>query len=167
MSDRLAVIERVIEEHKKIGGHMKLLGESLNDAEALAELEKAFTEWIPGRPEAISEKQGRLVRAVSFLGEGLENHFSFEERALPPLLGDLLMRALMLEHREILKEIEEAKSLLGDPQAEGLSREGQLVEESRIQQRIGVMSRRVEDHAEREELILEMVRKALEEEARE
>ncbi len=83
---------------------------------------------------------------------------------MPPLLGDLLMRAIEQQHREILGEIGEAKSIVADARPEELSREDLLVEESRIRQRIGVISRKVEDHAEREELILEMVRTVLEEE---
>ncbi|MEE8470948.1 MAG: hypothetical protein V3S51_06435, partial [Dehalococcoidia bacterium] len=73
-------------------------------------------------------------------------------------------RAIEQQHREILGEIGEAKSIVADARLEELSREDLLVEESRIRQRIGVISRKVEDHAEREELILEMVRTVLEEE---
>lgn len=161
--DKLSLIKRVIDEHKTIGRHMKLLGESATDVESLAALERAHADWIPGRPEALSDKQSRLQRAVSFLDEGLKNHFAFEEKALPSLLGDLIMRAIVLQHREIIKEIGEAKSIVGDARLEGLSREELLTEESRIQQRIGIMCRLVEEHLTREELILQMVQKALEE----
>ena len=159
MADNLALIKRIIDEHKAIGGHLKLVGESIADEEALAALERARADWVPGRPGDLSEKRNKLQQAMSFLDAGLKKHFAFEEKVLPPLLGDLLMRALVLQHKEINEEIGEAKSIMADAQPGGFSREELLAEEARTQQRIGVMCRLIEEHAAREELILEMVQR--------
>ena len=163
MADNLALIKRIIDEHKAIGGHIKLVGESVADEEALATLERARADWVPGRPGGVSEKRNKLQQAMSFLDAGLKKHFAFEEKVLPPLLGDLLMRGLLLQHQEIRKEIDEAKSIVTDVQLEGLNREELLAGEARTQQRIGVMCQLIEEHAAKEEVILEMVQGALEE----
>lgn len=163
MQDKLAIIKRIIDEHQTIKGHVKLVGDSVSDEEALAALQKAHADFIPGRLEVMSEKQKKLQQTMSALDEGLKNHFAFEEKALPPLLGELLMQALILEHREIKNEIDEAKSTVESIKLEGLSREELLSKESHIQQMVGGICQLVEEHATKEEAILEMVQRALEE----
>ena len=163
MLDSLAIINRVIEEHQRIREHVKLVGDSVNDPEALKSLEKARADWIPGRLEAVSEKQKRLQQTLSALGEGLKRHFDFEEEALPPLLGELLMQSLIIDHRAMMKGIDEAKSIAADIKIEGLSRDELLSKEASIQQMVNDICQLVEEHAAREETILEMVKRALEE----
>ena len=162
MQDKLAIIRRILDEHQTIKGHLKLVGDSVSDQEALAALQKAHADFIPGRLEVVSEKQRKLQQTMSALEEGLKNHFAFEEKSLPPLLGELLMQALVLEHREIRNEIDEAKSTVESIKLEGLSREELLSKESHIQQMIDNICQLVEEHATKEEAILEMVQRALE-----
>jgi len=162
MQDKLAIIRRIIDEHQTIKGHLKLVGDSVSDQEALAALQKAHADFIPGRLEVMSEKQKKLQQTMSALEEGLKNHFAFEEKALPPLLGELLMQALVLEHREIKNEIDEAKSTVESIKLEGLSREKLISKESHMQQMIDNICQLVEEHATKEEAILEMVQRALE-----
>jgi len=162
MQDKLAIIRRIIDEHQTIKGHLKLVGDSVSDQEALAALQKAHADFIPGRLEVMSEKQKKLQQTMSALDEGLKNHFAFEEKALPPLLGELLMQALVLEHREIKNEIDEAKSTVESIKLEGLSREKLISKESHMQQMIDNICQLVEEHATKEEAILEMVQRALE-----
>ena len=163
MEDNLAIINRIIEWHHTLKDHVKLVGDSISDQEALLALEKTLPEWIPGQPEVLSEKLAKLQQAVSFLEEGLRNHFAFEEEALPPLLGELPMRALVIEHGEIKREIEKAKSIVTSTRLERLSREELLSEEANMQQMISSLCQMVEEHAGGEEIVLKMVRRALEE----
>jgi hypothetical protein len=161
MPDELAIINRIIEEHATIKGHVKLVGDSVTDHEALASLEKARADWIPGRPEILSEKQKKLQQTISSLEEGLGNHFALEERSLPPLLGELLMQSLVLEHRKIKKEIDVVKSMAAGIKLEGLSRDELLAKESQMQQMVDKLRQLVEEHATREEIILDMIQSAL------
>ncbi len=161
MSDELAIINQVIGEHQKVREHVKLVGDSVTDREALSSLQRARTDWVPGRLEALAEKQKALEQGIKSLDEGLKHHFAFEEEALPPLLGELFMRALLIDHREILKKIDEAKRVVADAKLEGLGREELLTKESDIQQAINRMCQTIEEHATREEIILDMVQKAL------
>jgi len=142
---------------------MKLVGDFMSDREALATLEEARADFIPGRLSAVSEMQKKLQQTVVTLEEGLKNHFDFEEKVLPPLLGEMLTQALILEHREINEEIDKAKAAAAGIKMEGLSREGLLEQESYIQQAFDGICQLVEEHATREEAVLEMVKKALEE----
>jgi hypothetical protein len=164
MSDSLTIINRILEEHQTIRGHVKLVGDSVSDEEALSSLEKVRADWIPGRPGVLSEKQKRLQRTISALGEGLKNHFAYEEKTLPPLLGELLMRSLMLEHRAIKQAIEETKSVVAKVKLEGLERAQLLSEEARMQEVVDNICQLVEEHAHKEETVLTMVQAALQEE---
>ena len=163
MLDKLAIINRVIAEHQTIGQHVKLVGDSVSDEEALKSLEGTRSDWIPGRLEAVSEKQKRLQQTMNALDEGLRRHFAFEEKALPPLLGELLIQSLILEHREIKEKIDEAKSTAADTKLEGLSRDELLSEEAHMQHIVANIGHLVEEHAAREEAVLAMVKRALEE----
>ena len=163
MSENLEAIRRVIEEHHTIRGHVKLLGDTVNDIEAIMALERARTDWVPGRPEALEEKRNSLREGLSNLEGGLRNHFASEHKVFPSLLGDLLTQAIELEHQAITREIEEARAMVAAPARDGLSRDELLGEESRVQQRIGTILQLVEGHASKEETVLDMVRAALQE----
>ena len=163
MLDKLAIIKRVIDEHQTIRRHVKLVGDSISDQEALLSLQKASADWIPGRLEVLAEKHDKLRQTIGFLDEGLKNHFAFEEKALPPLFGELLMKALLLEHKEITDEINRVKSVVAGTKLEGSSREELLSREADIQQMINSICELVEEHAGKEETILEMLQRALEE----
>jgi hypothetical protein len=162
MADNLKIVNKAIEEHHAIRGHVKLVGDSVSDLEALFALQKARPDWILSAPEALAEKQDRLQQTISALDEGLKNHFSFEEKVFPPLFGELLMRALLLEHQGIKKQIDEAKSLVAKTKLEGLSQKELLSKKSQIQQKVENILQLVEEHAVREETILKMLKKALE-----
>ena len=162
MKDKLDLIKAVIDQHRAIREHASSVGAITSDQDALTALEKARSDWTPGRFESLAEKRNKMRQLLIQLDEGIHRHFDFEEGALPPLLGDLLMRALRLEHTEIERGIAEAGTMLTDMPPEGSNREELLASESRIQQRIGVVLQLIEEHATREETILDMIQKALE-----
>jgi len=161
MPDELAIINRVIEWHQSIREHVKLIGDSVTDREALSSLQKARADWVPGRLDILVEKQKKLTQAMSALDEGLNNHFGWEEEALPPILGQLFMRALVIEHQEIMRRIGLARTSVTTLEIEGLSRDACLVKEAEMQDMISNLSQSIEGHAHREETILEMAQKAL------
>ncbi len=162
MSDNLEIIRRVIEEHQYIRGHIKLVGDSISDMEAIFSLQKDQSGWSQSSIETLVDKQKKLQQSMSFLDEGLKNHFGFEEEVLPPLFGELLMQSLIFEHREIKNGISEAKSMVTGTRLEGLSQGELLVQKSRLQQVISNICRVVEEHAAKEETILKMMKRALE-----
>lgn len=163
MSDGLDILRKVIEQHRAIEGQIELVADSISDQEAVVSLERAQPDWIIGRPEILSERQNKLKQIINSLDEGLKNHFAYEEKALPPLLGELLMRALMLDHQQIREQIDEAKSIVADTRLVGLSREELLTKESDMRQMVNNVCQLIKGHAAREEIILGIVGRELEE----
>jgi hemerythrin len=162
MQDKRTLIKRIIDEHQTIKQHIKLVGDSISDQEALNALQKAHSDFIPGRPEIISEKQKSLQQTMAFLEDGMKKHFDFEEKVLPPLLGELLGQALALEHRDIKRQIEADKATVANIRLEGLSREELLEKETYIEEVIDALLQLIEGHAAREETVLGMIQSALE-----
>ncbi len=163
MPDALAVITRAISEHYAIREHVKLAGDTVNDIEALFTLHRTQSGWSQTSITALIEKQNQLLQTASFLEQGLKNHFGFEEKALPPLFGELLMKSILHEHHEIGRQIETAKTTLANINLEGLGQRELLSRKSVIQQNINNLCQAVEEHAQHEEVILNMMKKALEE----
>ena len=163
MSDELDIINYVIEEHRKVRQYLKLAGDSISDREAMASLQKSRTDWVPGRLEILVEKQKKIQQTISALDEGLIHHFNYEEKNLPPILGELLTQTLIIEHRDIRKELDNLINVVSETRLEGLDREQCLIEESRLHDLISNLEQTIDDHAHREEIILDMLQRALQE----
>ena len=78
MSDNLAMIKKIIEAHHTIEGHLKLVGDSENDMEAMFSLQRAQAEWSLSSMESLAENQKKLQQNLSALEEGLKNHFRLD-----------------------------------------------------------------------------------------
>lgn len=164
MPDNLATIRKVIEEHQVIRRHLKLVGDTVSDREAVSNLEEARIDWIPGRPQSLVEIRENLQQALSSLDEGLKNHFAFEEKNLPSLLGELFMKSIRLDHQEIRKALQQSKTMSTDTRLMGLSRDELMHKEAETQQTISNLIQLIEDHAAKEETLLEMLLRVLEKE---
>jgi hypothetical protein len=162
MTDELEIVNRVIEEHHKVRTHLKLVGDSVNDLEGLISLEQAKPDWMLASAALISDKQDMMVRTANSLGEGLKNHFALEEKHLPPVLGDLLMQALKLEHADIRKALEGLQSTLSGVKLAESPSEQLLTARWSIQQKLDDLRQLIEGHAAREDVILHMAKRALE-----
>ncbi len=162
MSDALAVITRVIAEHQTIREHIRLAGDALNDIEAKFALQKLYSGWTQSSIEELAKKQEQLQQVISSLAEGLKEHFAFEEKALPPLFGELLMKALLAEHHDIAGQIEKVKTMLAGTNLKGLERRELLGKKSEMQNAVSRISQVVEEHAGHEDIILHMIKRALE-----
>ncbi|MFC2039304.1 hemerythrin domain-containing protein [Chloroflexota bacterium] len=161
--DKLAVVRHLLEEHGTIREQIKLLGDSITDREALTALQKAHAEWMPGRPVGgLPEKQKRLYQLMSSLEEGLSTHFADEDKVLPPILGELLAKAIKLDHRELEEEIVKVKSIVAYLDTEESSREQVLSKESNTQDMLSSMIQKKVAHMDGEEMILNMALRALE-----
>lgn len=163
MPDALAVITRVISEHHAIMEHVKLAGDTVNDIEALLTLHRTQSGWSQSSAQALIKKQNQLQQTIGLLDQGLKNHFVFEETVLLPLFGELLAEAILHEHHEIFKQIESAKTTLANIKMEGLEQQELLSKKAEIQRTFDHLCQAVEEHAGHEEIILSMIKKALEE----
>lgn len=162
MSDKLALITKALQEHHDIRNNVKLAGDSVNDIGALITLQQAQSGWTQSSGEALMAKQNQMQQAINFLADGLKTHFAFEEKAFPPLFGKLLMKALIFEHQEIGRQIDNAGTMLASIKLEGLRQSELLSKKLLIQQSISTLGQRIEEHASHEEIILRMIKHALE-----
>jgi hypothetical protein len=160
MADYLAVVRRIIEEHHKIRSDVAQVGESTNDLVALFSLQRAYSTWSQSSLEALAEKQDKLKETFNLMAEGLDRHFGFEEKYLPPIFGEILMQALLLEHRKIRQELAEIKNTV-NTRLEGLGQRELLTRRTHIQHVVGDIRQAIEEHAGHEEVILRMLERAL------
>ncbi len=161
MQNQLAVIDRIIAEHHVIREHLKLVGDRVNDVEALFSLQKVDSAWAQSSIETLLEKQKQLIQTINALQEGAQNHFQFEEDMLPPLFGEVLMKALRFEHRINLEQINKTKAITTETKLDRLKPEEMLSKKTVIQRSISNLLQVIEEHAHHEETIFRMIRKAL------
>ncbi len=165
MPDALEVITRVISEHRKITEHTKIAGDTMNDIDALFTLEatKRKAGWSATSVTKLIKERGKLLQTINLLGDGLKNHFDYEEKVLPLVLGELLMKAILREHQKIFGQIENAKTTLIN--LEGTDQDELLSKRTVVQESVNNLCQTVEDHAHQEETTLNMMKKAIEENA--
>jgi hypothetical protein len=164
MAEILVTISTVISEHHTTREHTRLAGDSISDEEAITTLKATSRDWIPGRRGGPEKRQMKLLQRLNFVEEGLKNHFATEETVLAMLLGELLTRAIILDHRNIVEKIHKARSIVADMVLQGLSREELLTKESQILQLIDHICHLIEDHATKEDIVLDMMERALQDE---
>jgi hemerythrin len=158
--DQLEIIQRTIQEHHKIRTHIRLVGDAMNDMEAIINLQHADTSWGQHTVQDVEKNMDRLKQTISQLSEGLTNHFGFEEKWLPDVFGQTLMKALILEHDEVRDRLTKYKAAFIDD-IKQFTREKLLSYRATIQQDIDDLSGLIESHASREEIVLLMIEKAL------
>jgi len=165
MPDALEAITRVISEHSKVTEHIKLAGDTMNGIDALFTLQKTQYKagWSMTSDTELIKKRDQLIQTINLLKDGLKNHFDYEEKVLPLLFGELLMKAILREYHEIKGKIENAKTTL--IKLEGLEQDELLSKGSVVLQIINNLRQTVEDHKSNEETALNMMKKALEESA--
>ncbi|MFC1899519.1 hemerythrin domain-containing protein [Chloroflexota bacterium] len=165
MPDPLEIITKVISEHSKITEHVKLTGDTVNDVEALFTLQKAQYKsgWSMTSDTELIKKRDQLLQTINLLGDGLKNHFAYEEKVLPLLFGELLMKATLLEHHEISGQIENANTTLSN--FEGLDQDESFSKGLVVLEIIKNLCQTVKDHAHHEEAFLNIMKKAFEENA--
>jgi hypothetical protein len=161
MSNAMTIIDKVIAQHYDIKENLKLTGASVTDIEALFILHKAYSGWSQSSIQELSDKQKHLLQALSAMELGLKRHFNLEEKSLPPLFGDTLMKALLYEHHEITGQIEKAEKTLSEFTTHGQNQQELLSRKSEVQEIISHLLLMIEEHANHEEIILKMIKKSL------
>ncbi len=162
MADNTEIILNIIEFHHTIRERVNTLGGSVSDLEALFSLRGEYANWTQTSLDKLVEQQKKLQETFSSLENGLQEHFDYEEKNLPAILGEIIMQGLLFEHRNIRQNIAESKSLVFDTSFEGKEREEIVLLKTRLQQVIDTLNRNIEKHAAREEIILDMAREGLE-----
>lgn len=173
MEEALALIEKIIEEHKVIMQRAQTLERVANDAEAMIGFEKAKDAFMPGRLE---QKLGlqELQESLEIIDKGLREHFKREETGLLAAFerhGNKelasALHSLLLEHKDLRDRLARSKKHVAELVGGGLSRH--LWEASAHDMRAHISHTRklLEAHALIEEELLHKLRDQLREESKE
>jgi len=129
MEKALALIDKIIEEHKTIIQRVQTLEQIAGDAEAIVGLEKAKATFMPGRFE---QEPGlkKLQESLETVTQGLQAHFSREEVGL---LGTFekygnkelapALRSLLLAHEDLRNRLAHSKKQVAELVSGRLSRQ--------------------------------------------
>ena len=161
MLDKLAILRRVIEEHRTIMGNVKMVGDSMNDIEALFRLQRVQSDWFQSSIAAVTARQEELGKSLQTLHAGLTHHFAFETQNLPQLFGVILMQALELEHRQIMRMLNDGQTTLSTTKVEGMTQAEVIARKSQLQKIVNDIMETVQKHHATEEVILKLAEKAL------
>ncbi len=159
--DALAVISEVIAEHHTVRENLKRAGDRLSDIEAIFALNKTYSGWTQSSVSALADEFVNTRQAVVMLDEGMKAHFAYEESALPPIFGEVLMNAIISEHKVFNRQLALARQLLGDIRLEGMPQPEMLSLKVRVQQTINGIIQVISEHANHEEVILGIIEKSL------
>ena len=170
MEEALAVIEKIIEEHKVIKQRFQTAEQVANDASALLELEETKEDFMPGR---FNQRQGlqKLAESLEVIDKGLQEHFDREETALLAAFEKhgakelaSALHSLLLEHEDLRNRLTQSKEHVAELTSGGLSRN--VWEASAYDMRAYISHTRklLEAHAEIEQELLHKLRNQLQRE---
>jgi hypothetical protein len=167
MTNILAIIDKIIEEHKIILADFQSLEKVVNDAGALLAMEMSREAFMPGR---LSPREGlqKLDQMRDKVTTGLEAHFIREETALLEALqeyghADLIaaLKNLLNAHLEIRSELDILKDQVGELLPEKLSRSLWESKGYDIRARINQLHKTMAAHAADEQLLLHKVQQVI------
>jgi iron-sulfur cluster repair protein YtfE (RIC family) len=128
MDETVAMIDKLIAEHKVIIKDAQSLERVANDASALVELEDAKDTFVPGRFDQKQNLQ-KLQESIAAIDRGLQEHFNREETALLVAFekhGDTklvtALNSLLLEHKDLINRLAHSKEHINELVNGGLGR---------------------------------------------
>lgn len=165
MPDALEVISSIIAQHSKVTDDLNLTGKKANDVAAIFGVQKAAYKvvWSASSVKKLLEKRDELLEMITVLEDGLKKHFSYEEKVMPLVLGELLLNDILHDHGEIYEKIESIKTMLTG--LEGEDEDELTIKQTELIQSVNNLSETVKRHAKSEEKVLNMVKKIFEENA--
>lgn len=158
----IANIDTIVFEHEAIRHHMVRLNRFADEEEAL--FVQRTGEWTPSQIETLREKQVNLENYLITLHEGITRHEALEERAMPRLIGDLLMAGLRMEHRDMRGQAGKAEALMSLIEVQKLSREETLARVYGLRGALETLRKMVADHLAKEEFMLALAKRVIESE---
>ncbi len=167
MEEAIALIDKIIEEHKTIFQGLQNLEQIANDAEAIKGFDKTKELFMPGK---LDEKQGleAFQKLLDTIIQGIQDHFSREEGALVTAFEKhadrklaSALHSLLLEHEDLKSHLERSKQDVAKLTDGGLSR--QIWEASAYDIRTYITNTRklFEEHAVMEQDLLHTLRNEL------
>lgn len=162
----LEIIRSVMGQHKVLQDQIDSVNQTMSDKDALLRLEKAQAELAVDFRRPLAARQEELVETLKIVAQGLKRHYDFEEEKLPSLLGPLLMEALIIEHKDLVSEMQKALTTIGSINLKGLSHIDVMSREVIISKTLSDLRNKKLDHQKREEAMLLTLQYILEEQAK-
>jgi len=128
VSEALALIQKIIEEHRIYLAGLQNIEQTANDAMVIKGLEMSKGVFVPGRLDQNQglQKLGEMMKSVAI---GLRAHFNREETALPGVVAQYgteemsaTLRSILLEHEDLRNRIAQAEKHVAELTGGGLSR---------------------------------------------
>ena len=160
MAGELEIIDQVIAQHQIIRLNLQGVQTSLTDFDALFSLQKAQSGWAQSSVDKLHDQKRQMQESLDKVQKGLLGHFSYEEGILPPLFGEAFMKALLFVHAEIMRQTEAVVATVNDSRLEEMGQKELLEEKSRLHEATAALGEMVEQHANLEEQMLGMLKKA-------
>jgi|WetSurMetagenome_2_1015567.scaffolds.fasta_scaffold14489_3 hypothetical protein len=114
MLDPLEIIRNILAQHFTITENIKTTGDRMNDIDAVFSIQVASYQTAQSAYSVsnLLEKRIHLLNTINILEDGLKKHFTYEERVMPLVLGDLLLEDILHDHKKITGQIENVKASL-------------------------------------------------------
>ena len=173
----IALIDRLIEEHKIILQNMDSLESVVNDAGAIISFDKAKEIYMPGRLDSGRDME-KLHDLLDIIDQGLRAHFEREEAGLHAAFEQhggaemaTTFHSLLMEHDELRNRLTHHKTIrnnlnqslkeIGESGHTALSRQTWEATANDIRVYIIQSKKLVEEHAGREHRLFTDLRKTL------
>jgi hemerythrin len=164
MRAEIEKVKHIIEEHNAIREHSTVVRNEINDLEALEEFDILRDSFSGIDETVLANKLKELKEAMNYFIDVLGKHFDDEEPLFPGILGEPIARALTHEHRQIREEIVSLMAIGDNKGLDQISKQRSPAIVMHVFQRISALRKLVEEHALREDVVLQMLLAGLQEE---
>ena len=173
MTEALALVEKIIEEHQQITRGFQTLEQVANDTSAMRGLEAGSEVFMPGR---FDQGQGlqKLAESLETIEQGLQAHFNREETSLPTAVETYgteelvsALRSLLQAHENLRNRLVHSKKSVAELTGGGLSRHVWEASAHDMRAYLSHTRKLLEAHAMDEQKLLHKLRDRLLEKAKE
>jgi len=162
MTSRLEILRQIIDCHHTIRSDIQRVDQCINDLEVLFRIRGEYAALSQSSLADLEIKKDKMRETFKTLESSLQKHFDHEEKCLPAILGEVLIKGLVVEHKAIREEIRAANDIIFSTIYDSTVRNEPILLKSQLQQTITNLGQHIERHASREEIVLDMAREGLE-----
>ena len=162
MLEAIEIINNIIAQHQKITEVIKTTGSKMNDIDAVFSVQNSTWQvaWMTTTLPKLLEKRGTLLNVINILSDGLTKHFEYEQRVLPLVLGEQLVKDILHDHDRVMAQLAATQTLLAA--LSDLKPEDFQAKRLELIQDIDDLRDTVLNHAHYEEIILNNMKQVFE-----